>query len=278
MKAVFAAIVTFWSYASLSQETLTVYFDFDRYVLTREAKMQLDSFLATYKVKQSGHLINLDGYCDSFGPDHYNKELSEKRVSTIRDYLLTNGIVANQITGTEGHGEDDPLNDNKTAGERKLNRRVAVLIMTPGQTSFPKPEDTKTLTERLTDTTARAGTSIVLKNLNFYGGTPFLLPESFPIVDELLQVMRRNPALVIQVQGHICCVPDAEDSRYGPTGTGLSEERAKTIYAELIGKGIEATRVSYKGFGHSVPLYPYPERTEEERVANRRVEVKIMSK
>jgi outer membrane protein OmpA-like peptidoglycan-associated protein len=90
--------------------------------------------------------------------------------------------------------------------------------------------------------------------------------------------MRVNPKLVIEIQGHICCVSHSGDSPYGATGNGLSEERARSIYAELTGKGIEPNRVFYKGLGHSQPVYPYPEKNEEERIANRRVEIKIISK
>jgi len=45
-----------------------------------------------------------------------------------------------------------------------------------------------------------------------------------------------------------------------------------------LSNGIEASRISYKGWGHSNPIYPYPERSEEEKTLNRRVELVIISK
>ena len=105
------------------------------------------------------------------------------------------------------------------------------------------------------------------------------MPESKPMLDELLAVMKEYPKLVIEIQGHICCLPDIADGFDLETGfRNLSEARARTIADWLIHMGIDTNRVSYNGFGHSKPIYPYPEKTEEERIQNRRVEIKIISK
>ncbi|MFI5128343.1 MAG: OmpA family protein [Chitinophagales bacterium] len=274
MKGIFVSLCLLLLLKGQGQINFTVYFDFDRSGLTMNAMRQLDSFLLTKKELAKNYIIHLHGYCDAIGGEDYNNTLSMNRVLTVKEYMLNHGILDKDIRSTTGHGEKDPLNQNKTEEERQLNRRVVITV----DGAVQQPGETKSLTEKITDTTTKAGTSIVLKNMNFYGGTPFLLPESFPIVEELLAVMQRNPALVIEIQGHICCIAHSGDSPYGGTGNGLSEERARSIYAELIGKGIEASRVSYKGFGHSMPIYPYPERSEDERVANRRVEIKIISR
>jgi outer membrane protein OmpA-like peptidoglycan-associated protein len=54
--------------------------------------------------------------------------------------------------------------------------------------------------------------------------------------------------------------------------------RAKAVRDYLIANGIDASRISAAGFGHSRPLYPYPERSNDEMIANRRVEIKILHK
>jgi outer membrane protein OmpA-like peptidoglycan-associated protein len=98
-------------------------------------------------------------------------------------------------------------------------------------------------------------------------------------LEELLAVMKKNKTLKIQVQGHICCLPGNVDGLDEETGTNnLSELRAKAVWEYLIKNGIEETRVSYIGFGHNQPIYPYPEKTELEKTLNRRVEIKILSK
>jgi outer membrane protein OmpA-like peptidoglycan-associated protein len=55
--------------------------------------------------------------------------------------------------------------------------------------------------------------------------------------------------------------------------------RAKMVYDYLLANGISPDRVlGYKGFGSSHPVYPIPEKSEEERIANRRVEIRIVEK
>jgi outer membrane protein OmpA-like peptidoglycan-associated protein len=51
----------------------------------------------------------------------------------------------------------------------------------------------------------------------------------------------------------------------------VSEARAKAIYDYLVQKGIDAKRLRYRGMGNYFPKVN-PEITEEDRIANRRVE------
>lgn len=86
---------------------------------------------------------------------------------------------------------------------------------------------------------------------------------------ELLLVLQSNPQLKIEIQGHLCCMPvDRLD---------LSTQRAKAVYNFLVSNQIYPARLSYKGFGSSQPLFPLPEKNEEQRAANRRVEILIVS-
>jgi outer membrane protein OmpA-like peptidoglycan-associated protein len=57
-----------------------------------------------------------------------NKELSEKRVETIKNYLVSKGIAADRITG-KGMGGTKPVASNATEDTRKLNRRVEFTIV-----------------------------------------------------------------------------------------------------------------------------------------------------
>ncbi|MBC8884372.1 OmpA family protein [Flavobacterium piscinae] len=114
------------------------------------------------------------------------------------------------------------------------------------------------------------GEFLKLKGLNFYNMSDVILPDSRPILEELLQIMKDNPTLKIEIQGHICCKEiEVED---------ISIKRAKTVYNYLLSNGISESRISYKGFASTRPIYPLPEKNEEERVANRRVEILILEK
>jgi outer membrane protein OmpA-like peptidoglycan-associated protein len=96
-----------------------------------------------------------------------------------------------------------------------------------------------------------------------------VLDESKPVLDELLKIMKENPKLKIQIQGHVCCMPE--------TTAKISEKRAKTVYNFLIKNRINKNRLSYTSFGNTRPIHPIPEQSEEERIANRRVEIEIVA-
>ena len=260
-------------------------FDFDKYDITPQAKQRLDSFIHTTPAA-SIQKIGLYGHCDAIGSNAYNDRLSVKRVNAVKNYLAQN-IPENVFDDLEGFGKRRPLNNNSGDQERFLNRRVEITIQKKeGSIPVAKIETKKetptkqqpSLTEIIKDTTTKTGSNIILKNMNFYGGRHILLPQSVPTAIELLNVLKENPTLEIEIQGHICCTPGPEDGLDIDTNTpNLSVNRARAIYEYLISNGISAQRLSYKGFGHRRPLV-YPEDTEEKRTTNRRVEIKIIKK
>jgi len=72
--------------------------------------------------------IELAGHTDNVGNAALNKELSEKRVETIKNYLVSKGIAASRITG-KGYGGTRPIASNSTEDTKKLNRRVEFTII-----------------------------------------------------------------------------------------------------------------------------------------------------
>ena len=276
MKALITGIFLLFWLAGHSQNSFTVHFDFNKYNLTAAARLQLDSFLLAGKKQLPKLVIRLNGHCDAIGSDKYNYKLSEQRVATVKKYLLENSIQAANIGDEIGHGKKEPLNENNTEEERQLNRRVEISFTPVTATDNP---GNISLKEKIADSSVTAGTNIVLRNINFYGGMHQFLPEATPMLQELLDAMRTYPKLVIRVEGHICCHPDSGDGMDNETGiNNLSGARAKAVQDYLINSSIAPERISYRGFGHSAPIYPYPEQSEEERTQNRRVEIKIISK
>jgi outer membrane protein OmpA-like peptidoglycan-associated protein len=71
--------------------------------------------------------LEIEGHTDSIGGDEYNQRLSEKRAASVRDYLANSGVSINN-TVARGLGKSEPVADNKTAGGRKLNRRVEMIV------------------------------------------------------------------------------------------------------------------------------------------------------
>ncbi len=267
--------------SSNAQDIKSVYihFAFDKSVLDASSKTRLDSLTDSLDVSDR---IELHGHCDAIGSNDYNDVLSQKRVMAVKNYLLSIGWETKDILIAEGHGKRMPLTGNESPEQRSQNRRVEIkIIYGNGAASKTTPTASKppTLTEKIADSTVKAGTNLVLRNINFAGGLHRFLPESYPMLEELLDAMRTYPALVIRVEGHICCNPTPADGLDNETGLfNLSEARAKAVKDYLVKNGIDPKRISYKGFGHSIPLYPYPEKSLEEEKLNRRVEIRILSK
>jgi outer membrane protein OmpA-like peptidoglycan-associated protein len=280
MKSIALLLFTVLVISSKAQlvEKLVVHFAFNKSDLQPDALNQLDSLLQSNKNRFIFTGIDIDAHCDSVGNNTYNDSLSIQRALSVKKYLIDAGLSANVFTKVYGHGKREPLNENSTAQERLLNRRVELLI---NKIAVGIPDTSaahRNISEVINDSSTKIGSTIVLKNLNFEGGRHILMQRSLPVLNELLKAMQENPNLKIEIQGHVCCTATYMDGMDNDLGTyDLSWQRARVIYEYLLGKHISAERMSFKGFGASRKLYPY-ERDEQEREENRRVEIKIISK
>lgn len=173
---------------------------------------------------------------------------------------LKDKVIIDQAITTKSFGKQFKQNETQD-----LKRRVDVYFVYV----INKDNETKNLDEELD--AAKAGEKINLKNLNFNGGTAVFKSHSYPVLKDLLQTMRSNPNLKIEIQGHICCYTESDDN-------DVSAKRALAVYNYLIKSGIDKKRLKYKSFGGSQPIYAIPEQSEEEREANRRVEILILEK
>ncbi|WP_417566381.1 OmpA family protein [Marinobacter sp.] len=73
-------------------------------------------------------IIQIEGHTDSSGSDSYNQLLSERRASSVRDFLLNQGIEPKR-TRAVGYGERYPIASNDTAAGREQNRRVELTLV-----------------------------------------------------------------------------------------------------------------------------------------------------
>ncbi len=105
----------------------------------------------------------------------------------------------------------------------------------------------------------------VTLNILFETGKSTIQKESIPMIDQMYELMKGEPALKISIEGH---TDNTGDARLNKT---LSDERAKSVMNALIAKGIDKTRLSAVGWGQEKPVAD--NRTEEGRTKNRRVEI-----
>lgn len=106
--------------------TNDVLFGFDQSNLKTEAQDNLDKLVVILN-KYPDTNIEIHGHTDSKGTQAYNQALSERRASTVSNYLASEGIDSQRLT-TIGYGETQPKYSNKTAEDRSMNRRVEFAI------------------------------------------------------------------------------------------------------------------------------------------------------
>jgi OOP family OmpA-OmpF porin len=100
-------------------------FDFGKATIRTHSLASLDK-LAQLLIDKNFSL-KLAGYTDNVGSVQANLKLSKERANAIKDYLVSKGASANNITA-EGYGKAHPIATNKTEYGRQLNRRVEFSI------------------------------------------------------------------------------------------------------------------------------------------------------
>ena len=103
-----------------------VLFDFDKSNVKPEAGAILDRLVA-FMNENKDKKVSLAGHTDSIGTEAYNLRLSERRINSVKDYVVKKGVDTSRISG-QGFGESKPIADNKTAEGRSKNRRVEIKV------------------------------------------------------------------------------------------------------------------------------------------------------
>ena len=94
------------------------------------------------------------------------------------------------------------------------------------------------------------------------------MPDSETELDKVVQLLKENPTVKIQISGHTDKIGSDDDN------LKLSQNRAKAVINYLTGKGIDSKRLSFKGYGATKPVAD--NETEEGRAQNRRTELMIV--
>ncbi|HRH70077.1 MAG TPA: OmpA family protein [Flavobacteriales bacterium] len=113
-----------------------------------------------------------------------------------------------------------------------------------------------------------AGSVIALRNIFFNTASYELLPTSNAELDKLVGLLKTNPTLRIELGGH------TDNVGADAANLTLSDQRAQAVRDFVIGKGIDAARITAKGYGETKPVETND--TEEGRALNRRTEVTVL--
>lgn len=90
--------------------------------LTDQSMVILDNVVNVLN-KLTDLKLEIQGHTDSVGPEVYNKNLSERRANSVKNYIVSKGIKAERLT-TVGYGESKPIASNGTSEGKALNRRI----------------------------------------------------------------------------------------------------------------------------------------------------------
>ncbi len=288
----FYIFIIFVNATLVAQEQVSFYFDSNKFELKKDEIQKLRDWISTHKEDK---IVAINGYTDEDGSVGFNDTLAQKRVDFIYK-LVKDQVQIREDFKTRSFGKLHQQSNNKAENRRvtlffieaKDLAREDEILGIEKEMGTPKLKPKKQFPDAIvvqnpngTESTfelnvafmqqidaAKPGDKLKLENLNFQLNTFAIVNESRGKLYELLLVMQQNPDLVIDIQGHLCCMPIDR--------TNLSTQRAKAISQFLRMNGIDSSRVTYQGFGSSQPIYSLPEKNEEERAANRRVEIEII--
>ncbi len=159
--------------------------------------------------------------------------------------------------GDEVHKyKTDPLNPDTDGGS--VNDGIEVHRGTdplnPKDDITPKKETFKT----------EIGKSLVLEGIVFETGKYTILPASEPILNKALNTLEENPDIIVEIQGY------TDNAGNRVKNQKLSLNRANAVRDWLVSHGIDAKRLTTKGFGQEKPLVPNT--SPENMQKNRRIE------
>lgn len=160
---------------------------------------------------------------------------------------------------------------------------VNVRLAPPGTALTPKPKESTpppprpVVADHISSTQVdiqqvepTVGTRVRLDNVQFEFDKATLLPGYEKELDKLIELMTDFPFLRVEIEGH------TDDQGSDAYNLKLSDDRAKAVVDYLLKKKVDASRLTWKGYGESKPLKPNTD--EANRAVNRRVEFRVIER
>lgn len=262
--SLFLALICFstlaFSQSTANYQKYIVHFAFGESILSENELQKWKAFEA--EIPSDYQITELKAHTDTVSSFRFNMELAQKRLNSVKIVLQPTEKIFETVVGEK---EAQQSTNYKDAEFRIVEIRY---LLTPKISEEPiktekKTELTKTVESFLTSTSGK-NQEFDLSVL-FEPGLPVFLPSSYPELNELVEIMQNYPDLSIVIHGHVCC--SSEPS--------LAINRAKAVHAFLIRNNINASRMSYVGHDNKRPKVS-PERTEADRITNRRVTIEFI--
>ena len=243
---VFVFFVFTLNTAKASEIKWTFYFESNTFELVDLEQKRLAKFVTIIN-KFNIDSLQILGFADEDGGNNSNLVLSKKRTDNIKAHLGLNDSVFVKLNwfgeDFNGYIKDSTL--------KFKNRKVEVVAWCSGKKYPPVYFNGMRL---------KKGDNLNLPAVRFVPGKSIMLPGGEQKLDEIAEILIKNPTVKFLVEGHVCCQHEVE----------LSENRAKAVYFYLIEKGVDKRRLKYFGYGISKLAY------ERNDGRNRRVELKVL--
>lgn len=239
--------------------------------LGRMAKYMKD--YPTIKFEVASH-VEKSGNADA------DLELSKERIQVISEYFLAQGIASKRFTTAKALGSTVPFANEKNILVRNPetpNDRVSFTIVSDKDEDTVKDEEDKCPEEKgladnsgcepLSEETVKVFQE-ALQGIQFETAKDIIKPVSFPILDNVVRIMKENKGYFLKISGHTDSQGNDADNQ------DLSERRAASTKKYLVEHGVSADRLKEYGFGETQPVDTND--TPEGRAKNRRVVFEVV--
>ncbi|KYF65607.1 hypothetical protein BE15_34275 [Sorangium cellulosum] len=198
-----------------------------------------------------------DGYLDEDGCPELDNDLDT--VPDLNDKDSTGKNCANDPEDPDGYEDADgcpePDNDQDTVVDLEDQCPNEPGVVGGDKPGCPKKPSLVIVTEKEIKIT---------QQIHFEFDRDKIRPESFPILDAVVEVLQQNPKIKIEIQGH------TDNKGAAAYNKKLSDRRAASVKKYLVAKGIEESRLTSVGYGMERPIVPNT--SDQNRALNRRVQ------
>ncbi len=265
------------SHFSMAQESniISFFFNVNETSPIESSKKAIDSF-NIYITTNPISILEINSYSSKDGSKDINQHIAEERLNSIINLLNKNLKIEKRNV----YGINYP--DKLIYPIEQFNkwRRVDVIykaIEIPSDSIVIKsnikdsalskaqytPIIEESVKDEIYDKKLEKGMAFQMElNIQFFDGTFKLTPGSFIEIDKLANYLIINKDVHAYIRGHVCCGKAMK----------LSKQRAKLVLKELVKRGVSKKRLRSQGFSNNLPLVT-PEKTEEDRRKNRRVDI-----
>lgn len=197
---------------------------------------------------------------------------------SVKDKTTLKVVESNvQIVGLREEVIVLEMTSNYSTEIDRINRNASVMVSVKGyllnSTTVDISKNKSKINVEVLLEPIIAGSKFNLKMIQFYGDRFDLLPSAKPALETLVSFMKLNPTVKIEIEGHVNGPRQKNSKSYKE----LSYNRAYAVKDYLITNGINKKRIDFTGYGNAKMLFPEA-RNAYQQSANRRVEIKILSK